>query len=252
MKERKNKTARTRLRSTFTDYLLAFVAVAGVCGACLPVSGFIGYQAVGLIFLIVIAVLSLFLGRGAIFFAAFLSSASWNFFFISPLYTFQIHQIQDVISVVANLMVALVGATLITRIRKSRIGLERSRERISMLNSFLESLNTATSIKAVVSLTQENFRKYFNAEIVIYLKEKHGENLSSRAFGNPEHFPADSFDAARRVFQSSGIETEPFHLLKEPRGHFGVMGVYYLGEPCPDEETCQLVTAFISHVASAL
>jgi two-component system, OmpR family, sensor histidine kinase KdpD len=251
---RKGRSWRTRpsLTSPLRDYVIAAISVGVVCAACFPLSGFIGYQAVGLIFLMVIAVLSLLLGRGAIFFAALLSSAVWNFFFIPPLLTFHIHRVHDIISLVANLMVALVGATLITRIRKSRIDLEQSRERIAMVNTFLESLNTASSIKDVVKVTQQSFREFFEADVVIYLKEKKGKALSPRAFGDPVPFGADPFRIALGVFLNPETEVGNFYPMKEPRGIFGVMGTAFLNNTEPEPETRSLIGAFCAQAASAL
>jgi len=56
------------------------VVVIMVVAACFPAAPLVGYQAIGLIFLVVISLLSLVLGRGAVFFAALVSSAVWNFF----------------------------------------------------------------------------------------------------------------------------------------------------------------------------
>ena len=109
------------LRSSPKDYFIALIVVVFVVAACFPAAPLIGYQAVGLIFLMVISLLSLILGRGAVFFAAMLSSAVWNFFFIPPVFNFHIHRVHDIISLIANLMVGLVGATLITRIRKRAV-----------------------------------------------------------------------------------------------------------------------------------
>jgi two-component system sensor histidine kinase KdpD len=254
MSNRKGRPWRPRasLTSPLRDYVIAAVSVGVVCAACFPLSGFIGYQAVGLIFLMVVAVLSLLLGRGAIFFAALLSSAVWNFFFIPPLFTFHIHRVHDIISLVANLMVALVGATLITRIRKSRIDLERSRERITMVNTFLESLNTASSIKDVVKVTRQSFREYFEAEVVIYLKEKKGKALSPRAFGDPIPFGTDPFPTAQSVFLNPETDVPNFYPMKEPRGIFGVMGIFFKNNAEPEPETRSLISAFCAQAASAL
>lgn len=231
---------------------MASVAVGGACAACFPASEWIGYQAVGLIFLMVIAVLSLLLGRGAVFYAALLSSAFWNFFFIPPLYTFHIHRVQDIISLVANLMVGLVGATMITRIRKSQVDLRKSREEMAELNAFLESLNNASSIKDVTRRARESFRQYFKAEIVIYLKEKKGTSLAARVFGDPGPFGSDPFNAALNLFQHPDTGTDRFFPLKDAHGVFGVIGICYPDTMEPDRDKRTLIHAFVAQVASAL
>lgn len=240
------------LRSSPKDYFVALIVVVFVVGACFPAAPLIGYQAVGLIFLMVISLLSLILGRGAVFFAAMLSSAVWNFFFIPPVFNFHIHRVHDIISLIANLMVGLVGATLITRIRKSRLDLLRSRERLRALNTFLESLNNATSIKDVVRRTRESFQHHFGADIVIFLKEKNGITLSRRAFGNQALFGEETFSLAAGEFPGNDTLPAGYYPLKDPRGIFGVIGIRFEHDLSPDEETMSLVRGFVAQVTSAL
>jgi len=240
------------MRSSPKDYVVALIVVILVVAACFPAASLIGYQAVGLIFLVVISLLSLILGRGAVFFAALVSSVVWNYFFIPPVFTFHIHRAHDVISLIANLMVALVGATLITRIRKSQQDLLRSRERLRALNTVLESLNNATSIKDVVRRTRESFQHHFDADIVIFLKEIDGNNLARRAFGNAMLFGDDTFVLAARRFAEPGELSSSFYSLKDPRGIFGVIGICFKDERPPNDETLSLVRSFIAQVTSAL
>ena len=245
---RKNLT----LRSSPKEYFVAFLVVVFVVAACYPAAPLVGYQAVGLIFLMVISLLSLILGRGAVFFAALLSSAVWNFFFIPPVFNFHIHRVHDIISLIANLMVGLVGATLITRIRKSRLDLLRSRERLRSLNTFLESLNNAVSIKDVVRRTRERFQQHFNADIVIFLMEKNGSTLARRPFGNPLLYGEETYSQAALRFAGSGTASSGFYQLKDPRGVFGVIGIRYDHDRAPDGETLSLVRGFVAQVTSAL
>ncbi|MEI7723584.1 MAG: DUF4118 domain-containing protein [Bacteroidota bacterium] len=234
------------MRSSPKDYFIALTVVILVVASCFPVATLIGYQAVGLIFLVVISLLSLILGRGAVFFAALVSSAVWNFFFIPPVFTFHIHRAHDVISLIANLMVALVGATLITRIRKSQYDLLRSRERLQALNTFLESLNNATSIKDVVKRTCDSFQHHFKSDIVIFLQEKGGNLLSQRAFGNANLFGDKTYLSASQQFLKPNELSSGFYPLKDPRGIFGVIGIRFDDDIRPNEETQSLMYSFIA------
>ena len=249
-------------RSGPVDYLVAFFSTAVAVAVCLPVSSSIGYQTVGLIFLIIISVLSLFLGRGALIFAAVLNFFAWNFFFITPLYTFRVHSLHDLIALFANLIVALVGSALISRIRKSQLTLIRSQERLTILHTFLESLNNATSIKEVVKWAQEGLREHFNAEIIIYMKEKSGQGLSVKTFGNAELHNELVYEVALSIFRQSNTEVtspvfEPSSLvhlypLVEPRNPIGVIGIKFHMESKPEEEKLILLKSFIAQIASSL
>ena len=244
------------------DYLIATTAILLASGICFPMAQQIGYQAVGLIFLMIVSILSLFLGRGALLYAAVLNFATWNFFFIPPLFTFRVHSIHDIISLFANLLVALVGSALISRIRKSQVTLKASRERLAILYSLLESLNNAVSIKDVVKRSQDGLKKYFDAEAVIFLKEKKGQDLSVRIFGNEAIFREEDFSRIREMFINSvgfrensrsmlisGIE---YFLLTDPRGAMGVVGISFLKGELKDPEQRQMLESFIVQIASAI
>lgn len=239
-------------RSGLFHYLAALIAVLLVVAACYPVGKVIGYQAIGLIFLMVIALLSLVLGRGAVFFAAVLSSLVWNFFFIPPVLTFHIHHPHDVIALAANLLVALVGATLITRIRRSQADLLRSRRHLQVVNHFLESLNNAASIKEVINHAAEGFRNQFGAGIVVFLREIGGEKLAPRAFGEASLFGDLTFESASRAFERNESGGNGFYLLRDARGTFGVIGIGPAADHSPGTDTPILMNSFIAQVTSAL
>jgi len=249
-------------RSGLRDYFVAFISTSITAGICFPLASSIGYQTVGLIFLMIVSLLSLFLGRSALIFAAILNFIVWNFFFITPLYTFRVHSLHDLIALFANLIVAIVGSTLISRIRKSQITLLKSQERLTILHTFLESLNNATSIKEVVKRAQEGLRKNFKAEIIIYIKEKTGSGLSGKSFGNSELHSDLTYDVALSLFRESYkelftplIESSSgmhFYPLVEPRKAIGVIGIKFSGDNRPEEDKLILLKSFIAQIASAL
>ena len=245
------------------DFLIAGFAIIVATAICFPLSQAIGYQTVGLIFLMIVAVLSLFLGRTVLIFAAFLNFIVWNFFFIPPLFTFRVHSVQDVITLFANLIVAIVGSTLISRIRKSQKTLKASQERLTILYGLLESLNNASSIKEVVKKSREELKKNFDADAIVFLKEKNEETLARRAFGNIDLMNEQEYSKARRIFINHSIE-ERFRKLNdfshaihyfpliEPRGIIGVIGILFNSSKLPDPEKLILLRSFLVQIASSL
>lgn len=240
------------------DFLIALVVTTIVAAFCYPFQSAIGYQTVGLIFLITISVLSLFLGRAALIFMAILNFTVWNFFFIQPLYTFRVHSIHDLIALFANLVVALAASALISRIRKSQRTLQASQENMILIHGFLESLNNSTSIKEVVKRAQESIRVNFMADIVVYLINKTGKGLDSRPFGDASLDNPDLFHHAERLFEITESDNLPrefqnvfFYPLKEPRTTIGLIGIKFRKYP-PEKEKLIMLQAFISQIASAL
>lgn len=248
-------------KSAGRDYLVALTTTVIIAGLCFPVADAIGYQTVGLIFLMTIAVLSLFLGRGALIFAAILNSAVWNFFFIKPLFTLRVHGFHDLIALITNLLVAITASALISRIRASQVTMKRSQDNLILLHSFLESLNNAVSIKEVVVKAAEGLKNNFNAEMILYLKEKKGTELSGRVFGNSSLHNEVSFSIASTLFKDPEAKnhTYPeripviwFYPLTDPRQTLGIIGIVFPHENPPGEDRLIFLKSFIVQIASAL
>jgi two-component system sensor histidine kinase KdpD len=236
------------------QYLLTIFVTAVIGGVSYPFTSTIGYQTVGFLFLMSISILSVFIDRGPIMFAALLNFVVWNFFFIPPVLTFHISRIHDLIALFAYLAVAVSSGILITRIRKKQLVLSRSQERVRIINSLLGSLNHAGSIRDVVKRTQEVVKKQFGAEMIVFLKEKNGSGLSRKAFGNTALFSEEEFDMALPVFQNipvvlSGLQYYP---LTVQRGNIGVIGIQFGELRNQDEETLLLVRSFVAQITSAL
>lgn len=239
--------------SSLKEYMISFGCIVVTGLFCFPFKEAIGYQTVGLIFLMTVALLSLFIGRGPVLFAALLNFILWNYFFIPPLFTFHVYSIHDIITLFANFLVALVSGILITRIRKNQNNLKKSRERITILNSLLESLNNANSIKDVVKKAREELIKHFNADAVVFLKEKESNELASRVFGSPELIDQSEFVKARKVFETNFPIDSKLHYfpLVAPHGIIGVIGIsdWDLGH---DDDKISMLKSFISQITSAL
>jgi two-component system sensor histidine kinase KdpD len=244
------------------EYLISLLSIISAAVICFPVTHIIGYQTVGLILLLVVAGLSLFLGRGPVLFAAILNFIIWNYLFIPPLFTFQIHNYHDAITLFANFFIALVGGTLISRIRRNQNVLKKSQENISVLYSFLASLNQAASIKDVVSRTRHELKKYFNADAIIYLKEKNLNRLSKKPFGNITLLTEKEFSVSNWVFENSEIAGKFTNTLPEselsyfpllvPRGIIGVIGIKYENNAEPALDRLILLKTFLTQITSSL
>jgi two-component system sensor histidine kinase KdpD len=77
----------------------------------------LGYLAVGLLYLLATIALSLRVGRGPVLAAGVGSALLWNFLFIPPLFTFTIAKLEDGMMFATYLAVALIAGQLTARIR---------------------------------------------------------------------------------------------------------------------------------------
>ncbi|MFA5973797.1 MAG: ATP-binding protein [Lentimicrobiaceae bacterium] len=263
IKEHKLNSKGSKLKITTkpVEYLYALLAVLLTGALCFLVKYAIGYQTVGLIFLMLTAVLSLKLGRGAVIFTALLNFVVWNFFFIPPILTFHIASFHDTVVLFANLAVAITGGSLISRLRRNQADLELSRERITLLYSLLESLNNADSIKEVVHKVRAELKRHFDADAVIYLKGKRDQTLEKHPFGNQDLFSEEEFENAVLAFEHKGpgqiIKLNEKKLLQYfplsgQRGTLGVIGVVTENNYPVDDEKLIFLKSFVTQIASAL
>lgn len=249
-------------RSDFSEYLIAFLAIAIAAGICFPLSHIIGIVSVGLILLMVVAVLALFLGRWPLMFAAILNVLVWDYFFQKPLFSIGVYQIEDLFANIADLLVAVVSVILITRIRKSQTILQNSQERLTILNNFLESMNDVKSISEVVQIAGENLKKHFGQEAVIYLKDKNRHTLAPALYGNSELHNTEGVALAGSLFlesssgRSGDSKTGPYGIsyfpLLDPRETIGIIGIKLESGIPSDEDKMILFKSFITIIASTL
>jgi len=260
--DKKQKLHIQLITSTFNDYLIALGVVTIVTLVCFPFKQVTGYQTVGLIYLLEITILSLFLGRSAVVFTAILNSVAWNFFFIPPLFTFHVNTIEDIITLSANFIIALVVSILITRIKKYHTVLTINQRHSSVINSLLENLNKAISIKEVVAITRNELQHSFNADAVIYLKEKEGKGLAKRAFGNSDLHTVKDFSVAVWAFNSNKVAGKytdtlidsnlQFIPLTTIYGVWGVIGVRFLNNKQPSFDIQRILKTIYAQVALSI
>ncbi|MDD2798189.1 MAG: sensor histidine kinase KdpD [Bacteroidales bacterium] len=249
-------------KSKYKEYINAALTILLIAGISFPLRNIIGYQSVGLFFLLGIASLSLTVGRFPIFIAALLSSLIWNFFFIPPIFTFHINNIHDIIALLANFFIAMTGGSLINRIRKSQSVLQKSQDNLSVLFSILEALNNASSIKEVVNMTRKELNKHFDADGIIYLKEKGNAKLDNRFFGNGTFFNDKEFSVANWTYENKKqaghftntlpyAELQYFPLISR-EGIIGVLGIRFDHNSKLPQEKIILLRSFISQITSSL
>jgi two-component system sensor histidine kinase KdpD len=249
---------------SWQEYLTAILTIFAIAVISFPFKQFIGYQTVGLFFILGIAGLSLRVGRFPIILAAFLGSMIWDFFFIPPLFTFHINNIHDAITVFANFFIALTCGTLIERIRKNQVVLQKSQDNLSVIFSILEALNNASSIKEVVQMTRRELNKHFKADAVIYLASKNDTNkkLDPRIFGNHSFYNEKEFSVANWTFENRKqagkftntlpeADLQYFPLISR-EGIIGVLGIKYNDDKRPSSDATILLRSFFSQLTSAL
>jgi two-component system sensor histidine kinase KdpD len=164
-----------KIQSGLLQYFIAAIIVLCVAFVCFPLASVIGYRTVSLILLFTISLLPLRMGRGPVLLGAALGALSWDFLFIPPLFTFSIGHVEDVLMLAMFFIVAAVTGTLSARVR-TREQVVRQREiRSSALFALTKDLSSAHSQNEVINAAVVNIKKFFDADVVIFLGDADGD-----------------------------------------------------------------------------
>jgi two-component system sensor histidine kinase KdpD len=250
------------IKSGIKQYLFAVLAIGLVACICFPFTHIIGYQTVGLLLLLTISLLPLFVGRGPILLAAIVSSITWNYFFIPPIFTFHIERIHDIITLVVNFSVALVMGFLSAKIRAQQKAVKLREETAVALYNFTDSLSKSNSKYDVIENSVNHISEYFNAMVSIFLvDEKENLNFIKNSDGLKELDAKEmqvavwSLKNGRKAgkYTDNIPSANGFYIpLFTSRGNLGVLGIQYRNNKKPSVENEVLLNNFSKQIINAL
>ena len=107
---------------------------------------YVGYMAVGLLYLLGVLVGSVFLSRWPTLLAGTLTAVAWNFLFITPTFTFFISSAHDVILFGMYFVVALVMGHINTRMRQREYAERKREEQATALYHFSRDVGSSASL----------------------------------------------------------------------------------------------------------
>jgi two-component system sensor histidine kinase KdpD len=166
--------------SNFQQYLFVVSAVIGTGVLNFGLMELAGPRVPGLVFLLAVVLLALFVGRGPVLLAGFLSAVVWNFFFLPPRFTLAISQADDAMLLVTYFVVALVLGQLVARIRAQSEANRRREERSKALSELNRDLAEAGSRDEVVWHLVGQVNRVFHAQVAL------GFPLSDRLAAHPD------------------------------------------------------------------
>lgn len=169
-----NRLKLTSLSSPMSYWYMLWVifAVALVSKIVMP---FIGYRAVGFVFLLGVLAVSLFVSIGPAIFAALLAAFTWDYFFIPPTATFFISQPEDMAMCLALLVTALVTGVLTSRIRRRERMLRLREQRTEVLYQVARAISAAADRRAFAGAVSEHLAYILHGEIGIAWKNADGQ-----------------------------------------------------------------------------
>jgi len=194
-------------------------------------------QVTVLIYLLPVVLSTVVWGLGPGILAAFLAFLTFNYYYIQPLHTFQVHATQDLILLIIFLIVTVVLAQLIGQARQGE-RLARSREweatRMYELISALARLQDTQEIAQ--SLADHTLETFNCAHVEIYTP------------GKADAPPVTAVTSERDAYETYPFITWP---LVTSRGHEGEMRLWWANHKLTTEEQ-RLLEAFTSQGALSI
>lgn len=248
--------------SGWQPYALAGLIVSVVSLMSLPVSHLIGYRTVSFVILLTVSLLPLRFGPGPVLLAAAIGALLWNFLFIPPVFTFSIGEIEDTLMFGMYFIIAIVTGVLSARVRARERAVRLREERAVALYTLTSELSAATSQDGVVQAAVTNIRRFFDADVAVFLSDPDGD------FSSKPH-PASSLSVSPKELsvvawvywneKKAGRFTDTlpsseatYFPMSGPRYPLGVVGVrLHHNRPLHiDQET--LLQNFLSQISSSV
>jgi len=241
------------------QYAIALGAVLVMIGLLFIFSAYLDYLSVAMFLLFGVTLLSLWLQRGAVLFAAALSALGWNLFFIPPRFTLSIARFEDLLIFCMYFIIAMVTGTLTAKIRQKEETVRLREARAMALYNMSRELAAADSVDQIAGIAIQQMGQVFRADIALYLQRQ--DQFSPHRDGTWRldekeetvvQWVMKNRKPAGRFTDSLPMTGGRFEALVTPRGTYGVIGVRFCETKIFTLDQESLLDNFVSQIAAAL
>jgi two-component system, OmpR family, sensor histidine kinase KdpD len=164
-------------------YLWSFLACVATTLLAAPLHSVFDLANIVMLFLLIVVLVAMKLGRGPAVLAAFLSVASFDFFFVPPRFSFAVHDFQYVVTFAVMLVVAVLTGHMTAGLRyQARVASYRE-ERARALYEFARDLSSQLQTEQVVETAAEVIAHTFRASVAVLVPDDQ-ERLTIRNSGS--------------------------------------------------------------------
>jgi len=228
----------------FLRYLGALLLVAAATGLSSLVTLEFSPTNLLMIYLLVVVLAAIYLGRGPAILASILGVLAFDYFFVPPMLTLSVSDTEYLLSFASFLIVGVVISYLTAQVREQAEAAQRREAETSALYALSRDLAIADDFEAILTAVTTHVEQTFGRDIVIYLPE--GERLQAHSRTADVERDEAAQEAVTWVFQNgepAGRGTDQFSSsrarylpMKTSQGTVGVLGVQ------PKEPRRQLTT----------
>lgn len=232
------KRVRTGPRERRRDprpYMVAGAMVAAALAFAYPLDRATGIENESLVFLAPVIVSAMRDGYAPSLFAALLSTLCYNFFFLSPFYTFTIANPANVLAFLFFGIVSVVTSTLAARARAQMVAARGQARTTAELYAFSRKLTGVADFSELLWATVHQIAAMLRAEAVILLPDPDGQLAVEAAWPPEDQLDEADLAAARWAWdhdQPAGRDAETlpgakrlFLPMRTGRGKVAMLGI---------------------------
>jgi two-component system, OmpR family, sensor histidine kinase KdpD len=168
------ETSETSSPHHWPDYLRALVTTAVCTAIAWLLSSHFGLVNIVMLYLLGTTVGALRLGRGPSVVSAIANMLAFDYFFVPPVFSFDVEDTRYVFTLGVMLIVALVIANLVVSIRRHREVADTRGQRTAVLYAMSRELAVATDAHAMTAAAIRHICAVFNSSAVVLIADAHG------------------------------------------------------------------------------
>lgn len=174
---RRNPRTIQKIQFPFDEMGWLFATAFGTWVVAAGLQPYIGYLAVGIIFLLSVSISGLFFSRLSVFLLALIFAVLHNFFFIPPVHTLGISKPEDYMLLAMFFIAAAVIGHLTSRLsQKERVIMSRE-DRAMTLYNLVREVAASQTASEVVESGVERLREIIDAEVGIFIPSSQKDSL---------------------------------------------------------------------------
>lgn len=193
------------------DYFRAVLACAATTLLTLPLQGVVDAANIVMIFLLLVALVAMWLGSGPAILAAFGGVALFDFFFVEPRFSMAVADAQYLITFAVMLVVALVIGQLAARLREKALLAAAREAETRALYDMAKQLSGAIAAEQVADIVRRFVSARMEIEATLYLPRGDDELVAIPARKGAENCQGH----VRAVYE----EGRPMYLAAEESGY---------------------------------
>ena len=161
--------------ATWQRFALAVLACAATTLIATPLLAWLDLANIVMLFLLTVLLIAVALGLEAALLAAFLSVGLFDFFFVEPRFSFEVHDGQYLVTFVVMLAVAIITGQLTAGLRRHADDSDREARRSRALYEMARDLSGALTVEQVGEITRQFLRSVAGADATMLLPDGNGQ-----------------------------------------------------------------------------